>query len=64
MVIQVTQEFIERLKKLAERRCYVLDTPEFAVVDMTGSNVDDAYSLGSDDGETSLARDFFKEIEE
>ena len=36
------------------------DDPEFMVNDWAGGNIDDAYALGADDGEISLAR-FVKE---
>lgn len=62
----MTEEFIERLKKLARRKCWgdKFEEPnnDSYVDDMAGGNVDDAYQGGLDTGETWLARDILTEL--
>jgi len=56
---------IDNLKKLAERRVFSdHDGEDNLVVDWVGSHVDDAFSLGSRDGETQLARQILDELGE
>lgn len=57
----MTPEFIESLKKAARRECWDenedgTQMDDFCVYDYSGSNVDDAYAGGIQDGETQLAR--------
>ena len=61
-------ELKAKLTKLAARKCWNETAPhiwdeEFCAVDMAGSNVDDAYAGGQDDGETCLARQILIDIE-
>ena len=54
-------EIKEKLKELAEKGSH-LDEEGFSVFDWSGGNIDDAYSMGLDDGEISLARELLKMI--
>jgi len=51
-----------RLNALACKKADT-DNPAFMVFDWSGGNVDDAYALGSDDGEISLARELKDTLE-
>lgn len=51
----------QKLKKLAERECWI-DADDFNPYDYSGGNYDDAYYGGSSDGETILARELLAEF--
>lgn len=53
----------EELQKLANRKI-AQDNEDFMVNDYAGGNIDDAYFLGCDAGETLLARRLLKILEE
>jgi hypothetical protein len=57
--LQVRKKTMDKLKakleELAAKKAG-FDNPDFNVYDWSGGNYDDAYSLGQDDGEISLAR--------
>jgi hypothetical protein len=57
---------IDNLKKLASRRVFSDHDgeEENLVVDWVGTHVDDAFSMGSSDGETQLARQILDELGE
>ncbi len=58
----ISEEFVVKLKRLAERECWC-DDKGFCSSDYCGGNFDDAYYGGSDDGEALLARAMLKELE-
>ena len=45
-----------KLNALAAKKAHT-DDPDFMVYDWSGGNIDDAYALGSSDGEVILARE-------
>ncbi|NBR06958.1 MAG: hypothetical protein EBT92_14470 [Planctomycetes bacterium] len=55
-------ELVEMLKKLTKNpaRC---DSEDFMVNDDCGGNVDDAYQIGYDDGQTHLAETVLAALE-
>lgn len=58
----MTEQFIERLKKLAKQKtCFDdfdgSDTPNYYC-----GNFDDCYNMGVDDGKIELARDILTEL--
>ncbi len=61
--MEISEEVIARLKKLAERRTWAdgLDN-ETIVDDFAGGNIDDAYYGGESSGETSLARSILTDL--
>lgn len=59
--MNISEEFVEELKKLAARDCWC-DGDDFSPCAYSGGNYDDAYYGGSDDGETLLARAVLKEL--
>lgn len=54
ITVQVTPEFIAKLKELAKRECWY-EAEEFNAMDFSGGNFDDAYEGGYADGEADLA---------
>lgn len=48
-------DFVEKIKKIAEERCWA-DDPEFMADDYAGGNIDDAYAGGERAGEVQFAR--------
>lgn len=61
MNIIITEEFKKRLLKLAKKKARC-DKEDFMVDDYAGGNIDDAYSIGADDGEILMAREICDEI--
>lgn len=59
----ISEEFVTKLKKMAERECWC-DDEEFNPCDYSGGNFDDAYYGGQDDGEALLAKEILKELGE
>ena len=57
----MTNEMIEKLKKTAAKTAW-FDQEDFVVYDYSGSNVDDAYEAGVDDGEIQLAREILTSL--
>lgn len=57
----LSPEFIEKLKAQAKRVAWI-DDEEFMPDDYAGGNIDDAYNGGSEDGETTMARQVLKEL--
>ena len=58
-------ELKEKLKKIAERNCWidqVDDYADFNPDDYAGGNMDDAYDGGSEDGAALLARELIAEF--
>ena len=54
----MTDEFIERLKKLARTDCfYNNDDVDQNIYEISGGNIDDAFENGFDAGEILLARE-------
>lgn len=58
----LSQAMIEKLKKLAATDCS-FDNEDFNAYDYSGGNYDDAYYMGSTDGEISLAREILADME-
>lgn len=57
----ISQEFLVKLLKQAERRMWT-ESEGFNPCDFSGGNYDDAYYGGTDDGETSLAREVLEQL--
>ncbi len=55
------EELIQKLKKIASRKCWS-DDEEFIPDDYAGGNIDDAYSGGVDDGRVDMAREILAEL--
>ena len=56
----MTEAFIEKLKSWARlKTCYEI-SPDYSHAE--GGNYDDAYSEGTDDGRTELAREILEEM--
>ena len=65
--MQLTSEFIDKLKALASKqtndeRATARGEEYFNVMDDSGGNFDDAYSMGTDDGEIYMARQVLDDI--
>jgi hypothetical protein len=59
----MTNEMIERLKKLARSKCFYDDEDEDKIIDdYAGGNVDDAFRLGERAGEVMLAREVLEAL--
>jgi len=56
MMIEVPDEFIARMKKLAAKAMDYEDD-DFDLNSYVGGNIDDAYSRGEDQGEIQAARE-------
>lgn len=54
----------ELVQPIAARDCPPFDTEDFMVCDYAGGNIDDAYEIGFDAGEVSLARKIVKLLAE
>jgi len=52
----VVDKIRELVEPIAARDCPPLDESEFMVCDYAGGNIDDAYEIGQDAGEVSMAR--------
>ena len=52
----MSEEMLNLLKQIAGRSCYSDDPDLDCVDDYAGGNVDDAFSLGVNNGEVTLAR--------
>jgi hypothetical protein len=59
--ISISQEIIDWLKTYAQKKA-LYDNEMFMVDDYAGGNIDDAYSMGCDDGEIGLARDILYKL--
>ena len=57
----ISESIVERLKVLAALQINNED-PDFNAYEASGGNYDDAYALGSADGEILLAREILREI--
>lgn len=55
MAYVLPDEYVEKIKKIAEERCWA-DDPDFLVDDYAGGNEDDAYYGGERAGEIQFAR--------
>jgi hypothetical protein len=53
---QIDETLKDRLLKLAKQKTISLND-DFCAVDYAGSNVDDAFEMGVEEGETFLARE-------
>ena len=51
------------LEELSKKNC-ALDDEDFNVMDWSGGNFDDAWQLGFNDGQISLARELLKMMKE
>lgn len=49
----------EVIEPIAKKECSI-DDPNFCVCDYAGGNIDDAYNMGREHGEVSLARRIVK----
>lgn len=58
----MTEELIDKLKKLANSDCFYDDDNEPIVDDYAGGNVDDAFGVGEHSGEVMLARMILKDV--
>ena len=61
MKIELSQEQIDNLKKLAKRKCWC-ENDDFSAYDYSGGNYDDAYAGGCSDGESLLAAQLLSEL--
>jgi len=58
----MTENNIKETLELYAKKKAAFDDPSFSTFDYSGGNIDDAYSLGLDDGEISFARELLKKI--
>lgn len=59
----LSQDMIDKLRKLAEGECYYDDEdPDVIIDDYAGGNVDDAFYAGEHAGEVMLARQIIADI--
>lgn len=56
MQVDLPDDFVARIRKLAAQNLRT-DDEEFEVHSWSGGNVDDAFSMGVDEGEIGLAQD-------
>lgn len=59
----VIEEMIKKIKEKAEKTACT-DNDDFNIDGYAGGNIDDAYSLGCDDGEILFARELLEMIED
>ena len=60
-IMELSQERIESLKKLAKKTAWD-DDEDFCAFDFAGGNFDDAFAGGAKAGEIWLARDILNEL--
>jgi hypothetical protein len=62
--MNTTLEELETFIKLKSNKKSRSQDEDFNVYDWSGGNIDDAFSLGMDDGEIFFAREILKKIQE
>jgi len=61
--MSIAEKLAVRIKEMAEKKAR-LDNDDFNINDWSGGNIDDAYSMGCDDGEILFARELLAMIED
>ena len=59
--MKLSAEMVEKLKVLAAKTA-ACDDEDFTAYDYCGGNYDDAYDVGSEDGEILLAREILADL--